>query len=184
MTEEDILKGLKRVFKGPLQTVPGEIVKVNEDMTVEVLTIANSTLPDVRLRAAIDGVTDGVILWPKQGSSVLVTIIGNDEDTAFVSSVSEVDKVEIRIGSISFFLTKDEITMNDGSLGGLVKIADLVGKLNVIEQDINNLKTVFSTWVPVPNDGGAALKTASGSWSGSQLAKTLKTDLEDTKITH
>lgn len=76
----------------------------------------------------------------------------------------------------------DQVVFNNGTLGGMVKLHDLVNKLNAIEQDINNLKSVFSSWTPVPNDGGAALKTASTSWYSQQLQPTQAADIENQKI--
>jgi hypothetical protein len=42
-------------------------------------------------------------------------------------------------------------------------------ELDTLKTDINNLKTIFSTWVVVPKDGGAALKTAAAAWYGSPV---------------
>lgn len=47
-----------------------------------------------------------------------------------------------------------------------------------IQDDIADLKTVFSGWTPIPEDGGAALKTAAATWSGTPLEK----DIEDAKV--
>lgn len=82
----------------------------------------------------------------------------------------------------SLVLENDTITMNDGDLGGLVKINDLTKRLNNIESDINNLKNAFSSWQPVANDGGAALKTGTTAWAGQILTQTKNSDYENTKV--
>jgi hypothetical protein len=46
---------------------------------------------------------------------------------------------------------------------------DVKTELDKIAMDVNDLKTAMSGWTPVPNDGGAALKTAITSWAGSSL---------------
>jgi hypothetical protein len=84
--------------------------------------------------------------------------------------------------ALKILVNCDNIIFNNGTLGGMVKVEDLVTKLNNLENDINSLKNVFSTWTPVPNDGGAALKTAAGVWFGQQLTPTQKSDLENEKI--
>lgn len=76
----------------------------------------------------------------------------------------------------------DQVVFNNGTLGGMVKLNDLVAKLNTLESDINTLKAAFSSWVVVPNDGGAALKTAATSWYSQQLQPTKAVDLENPKI--
>ena len=81
-------------------------------------------------------------------------------------------------------LTADSIELNGGDNGGLVKIEALTDKINNIEKDINKLKQAFTTWVPVPQDGGASLKGGVASWAAQQLVQTQVSDLEDDKITH
>ena len=82
-------------------------------------------------------------------------------------------------------LTKDGITLNGGQFGGIVKIAELTQKLNAIEDDINALKNVFTSWAPVAQDGGAALKTAvCAAWADNQLTPTQKSDIENEKVKH
>jgi len=118
---------------------------------------------DVRLNADY---TKGFTLIPKEGSVVILSQLS--DATAYVTMVSEVDNI---------YLAGD-------ANGGLVKVTDLVSKMNTIENDINTLKTIFSTWLPVPSDGGAALKLAAATWYASQLTPTTANDLENKTIQH
>jgi hypothetical protein len=119
---------------------------------------------DVLLNADAD---KGFTLIPKDGSVVIVQ--QTSQATAYVSMVSKVDQI---------YLAGD-------ANGGLVKVNDLVSKLNRIENDINVLKLVFSTWVPVPTDGGAALKTAATAWLGQQILPiTTINDLSNNTVKH
>jgi hypothetical protein len=109
----------------------------------------------------------GFTLIPANGS--LVIIQQTSQATAYVSMVSKVDQV---------YLAGD-------ANGGLVKVNDLVSKLNRIENDINVLKLVFSTWVPVASDGGAALKLAAATWFAQQLIPiTTANDLQNNTVKH
>lgn len=135
----------------------------------------------VNLQANQEG-EEGLVIIPKQGSYVIVTFLG--QSTAFVSLTDEVEKVLVRIGERTLKIDKDTIDFNDGTLGGLVIVGDLVKKLNAIENDLNSLKGIFSGWVTVPNDGGAALKGASAAWAGSQLTITQIKDIENDKVNH
>ena len=81
-------------------------------------------------------------------------------------------------------VTEDGIELNGSNYGGVVKVGDLVDKINTIERDINKLKLAFSTWVTVPNDGGAALKAAAATWYAAQLAITTSSELENTTLSH
>lgn len=111
---------------------------------------------------------------PVVGATCLVGILeGNDTD-AFMLFASEVERIEIKSTQL--------IEFNAGTLGGLVKVNDLVTKLNTLEQDLNNLKSAFSGWTPVPQDGGAALKAALASYMAATITKTKVSDIENNKI--
>jgi hypothetical protein len=183
---EEIRNGIRELARqGAIQFRPGIIKAVDKAACrcdVQLAEDYDVVLYDVRLRAVDDEEDKGFVLFPAVGSDV---IIGQMSSGGwFVSMYSVLDSLMLKVETQTMEVSKDGFVWNGGSLGGLVKIADLVSKLNALEQDINSLKTAFSAWVPVPNDGGAALKTAAGSWSGSQLVQTQKGDLEDTKITH
>ena len=90
----------------------------------------------------------------------------------------------IKIETNSFIINSESTIFNEGLNGGLAKVAELTQKLNNLEDDVNNLKDVFTGWTPVPSDGGAALKTAAATWAGDKLTKTEQAEIEDTTITH
>lgn len=46
-------------------------------------------------------------------------------------------------------------------------VAKLLAVAEKVDQELNDLKNVFSLWAPVANDGGAALKTAVSTWASS-----------------
>lgn len=95
------------------------------------------------------------------------------------------DKVTLLVKDNKISITgADEIDLNGTSNEGLVKVKEIVNNINVIEQDINDLKTILAAWIVVPNDGGAALKGAVANWFGSLLKKTIQKDLENTKVKH
>lgn len=80
--------------------------------------------------------------------------------------------------------TDGNTVFNGGSNSGIVKVSPLTTKLNNIENKINQLITVFNTWVPVANDGGAALKAALTAWLSSTLNITLPADIKNDKVQH
>lgn len=147
---------------------------------------------------ANQGADFGLCLFPEIGSFVVVGFIADGAAGAVLltekiesaeivigdtSAVMDADGVRIDVGDISAHLDKNAVTFNGGDLGGLVKVEDLTNRLNIIENDINKLKTAFSSWVVAPQDGGAALKTAAASWFGSQLTPTKRDDYENKKVT-
>lgn len=137
---------------------------------------------------ANQGTDYGVCLIPERGSYVVVGFV-SDGAAGVVLLTEKIKSAEIVIGDNSATLTADglsvtanQTTFNGGNLGGLVKIQELTDRLNIIENDINGLKEIFSTWVPVSQDGGAALKTAAVDWIANPLTLTTRDNYENTKI--
>lgn len=114
--------------------------------------------------ALIGNADSGVMTVPKEGS--VVAVVWASPVTAVVVMVAEVEELRIM----------------GGQLGGLVKVEELVKKLNAVEKDLNSLKQVFQGWVTVPQDGGAALKAAATAWATQQLTETQKSDIENEKV--
>lgn len=85
---------------------------------------------------------EGLFIKPKIGSIVAIT--WSDQTTAFVTMFSEIDNT----------------VYQGGVNGGLIIINELTTKLNELNDKYNDLVQRLLAWVPVANDGGAALKTA------------------------
>lgn len=136
------LKGLVALPAINFLAVVTEVDKGNATATVK--PISGPELFDVRLRATIDGATTGVVLFPAVGSSVIVSLINNEVNEAYITQYSEVEEIQ-----------------TNG--------VNLLDKINSIIGDLNTLKQAFTNWVVAPNDGGAALKTGATSWAGQTL---------------
>ncbi len=130
---------------------------------------------------ACQGSGHGMVLYPKVGSYVLVGLLGG-MDAGLVLLTDEVEELEVKIGKRVLQVTADGFAFNGGELGGLIKIEGLTERLNIIENDVNDLKRAASSWVPVPNDGGAALKTSISGWAGNPLERSKRSDYENELI--
>ena len=105
---------------------------------------------------------------PAVGSVVIVGSLTGDLDHLVVLSM---DRTE-------------EVIINGGKLGGLIKVQEITQKLNALESEVNNLKQLLASWVPVKGDGGAVLRGLLGSWAGKRLTLSRREDYEDTKVKH
>jgi hypothetical protein len=175
-TYAEIARAIKAIIGGNGGTAlfTAEVKSV-EGETCTVL-VGELEVPDVLLTPADEGADGKLLITPKEGSQVTVAdLSGGELRHLAVVHWGEVEKIS---------LTADSIELNGGDNGGLVKIEALTDKINNIEKDINKLKQAFTTWVPVPQDGGASLKGGVASWAAQQLVQTQVSDLEDDKITH
>mgnify|MGYP001407005429 CR=1 FL=1 len=116
---------------------------------------------EARFIADLTGKTKFV---PKDGSIVIVQM--------FTKSA----------GMIIGFSELATISLNGEDKGGLVTVDSLLQKINTLESELNSLKSIFTTWVPVPNDGGAALKTTAANFAANLLTPTQRTEIENKTI--
>lgn len=143
----------------------GKVISINEtEKTCKVQIVNGETIEDVRLQQVASDL--GLLLKPKINSFVIVG--WSDKVTAQVIMFSEID----------------EIIFQNGTNGGVPVSSKVANKLNIIEDDLNAIKNVFLTWVPAPQDGGAALKTAAATWAGFSLNNTQPNNIENTKFKH
>jgi len=85
---------------------------------------------------------------------------------------------------IAFFSEIESVVLMGGANGGVVKVDNLVSELKKISDNLNQLKTIFTAWTPVPSDGGAALKASVLSWANVNVTPPNKNDLENSKFKH
>lgn len=166
--EEKLIAHLRSIGKIPAIIEPATVKSVDtENLTCVVELTDETEISDVRLKAAIDGVQDGIVQIPAVDSTVLVASIGNKVSVRCIIMVSEVS----------------EVLINGGDNGGLINIQTLIAELNKTNAVVDALKDSLLNWTPVPNDGGQALKT----YAGTQLAGKDTGDfsnMEDEKVKH
>ncbi|MEI3156678.1 MAG: hypothetical protein V8T07_03005 [Muribaculaceae bacterium] len=156
----------------------GVNLQANQESTFGVVAF-----PKVGSYVVVGFVADGaagVVLLTDEVESVEVVISG---DTARISA--DKDGVRVLMGDdTSVELMKEGVILNGGGLGGIVKVEQLTEHFNAIENDINELKNIFSAWVAVPQDGGAALSALTANWAGNLLTPTQRGDYENEKVKH
>lgn len=164
----EITEAIQRIagtyMKDAVSLFAATVSSVSEsDRTCDVTPItddADTDYPQVQLMAES---SDGVLMLPKVGSTVLVAV--NKRGVAYVAMFSELDKVVI---------TSPLTQFNDGSYGGMVIIDQLVNK-------INRLETAFNTHT----HGGVSTGGGTTAVPSSTISPiTLKSDLENTLVTH
>ena len=169
--EQQILEQLRRLGAGNEKTFLGVVENNYPDKDyIDVKDLSGTLYLDVRKRASVgigDDAKKGIVITPVMGSSVIISRIG-DSDELFVEMFSEVESM----------------MFDGGENEGLVKVKELTNKINALENDINDLKTAFNTWVIAPSDGGAALKAITATWASSQLQITNKAEIQNEKIKH
>ena len=120
----------------------------------------------VRFQSVVD---DGVILVPKVGSNV--TVLMSIRIQPLIVLYSELDNV---------FIVSPKVQFNKGQLGGMVKVIDLVTKLNNIEKAFNDFVTNYNVHTHT-NSGGTT--TPPLPLETKVLVPTQRNDIENKAIT-
>lgn len=177
MKDEEIRQSLKRMASevGPDHTMLAQVKSVDEDAETCELYDDDSELdfPDVRLRPVLDG-KKSLTLIPKVDSWVLAIRLEGSEDW-MVIACGEFQKVKWKC---------DEIIINDGENGGLVKWPSAKTQLDFVKQLITALKNVASTPVNEPGNGSPSEFQAALNAAISSINVPSFDNLEDTKIKH
>jgi hypothetical protein len=143
------------------------------ERTCEVTPLnGKADLFDVRFQAELS-LTEGMFIEPKVNSTVLVAFINSVQ--AAVVMCSEIENIYID--------TQGDTVFNGGQNDGMVKVGDLVTKLNNLENKVNDLVTWTSTHThtgvtPGPGSTGTAVGIV------GTLTPTQQSDLENTKVQH
>lgn len=85
--------------------------------------------------------------------------------------------------AILMYSALNSLTFMDGGFGGLTKTQELKLQLDKTNAVVNAIKNALTTWTPIPNDGGAALKTAAIAAIGALVVGDYS-NIENSKITH
>jgi len=185
---------LKKAFKGmnyKEATVFTATVKSIDEAakTISVTDVDDLQFNDVRLSAAEDD-KKSLFIIPKVGSSVLVAMIGNDINTLFVTKVNEVEKI---VGVVKELDIEDEtgfklhlkdglMTINGDQFSGIVKAPELKTQVDKNTAILQAIQNAISGWTVIPEDGGAAFKTALASVPSMPRANL--SNIENTKVKH
>ena len=188
MTPDELAQALIQFIQEHVpMSFTGEVVDVSEAESKGIVKVKfNKLTYKVRLKSIVDNNSQGIFVVPVEGSMVYCVPEHTATNRYVMAKCNTWSKIIISSNNVQMVISDDddEIKLNDGSLGGLVVISDLVSKLNTLESDINTLKNVFSGWAPVSQDGGTALKTAASTWAGSSITETTEADIENERVKH
>lgn len=119
---------------------------------------------------------------PVVGSRCLIGIIEN-KDNSFLLYATEIEEhlITDKTG-FKIHLKNGELQLNGDSFSGLVKAPELKEQLDKNTLILEKIQDVFNDWVPIPNDGGAALKSLVTQFTTLERADL--SNIENEKIKH
>lgn len=120
---------------------------------------------------------------PVVGSKCLIGIIYNNAADAFLIQCEQIELLEVVDKSgFKMVLNNGKMTINGTNYGGLVNAIELKKQINKNTALLKKIQLAFQSWTPIPNDGGAALKTLASTFTAMQTADL--TSIENPNIKH
>jgi hypothetical protein len=154
----------------------GSVKEVKDDTcTVAIAGKNEQEFTGVRLRAIVNnGKEDTLLITPKKDSMVLIADLSRGErrDLAVIQ-YTEVESIDVKIGETRVFIDKEGVVFNEGELKGMVKVDELVDKLNVLEDRLPSHKHTCPGATPPLSDNLTL-----------SITQTKPEDLVNDKVTH
>lgn len=137
---------------------------------------------------AVDGVflrptaigDNKLLATPKVGSYVLLGCLSGDFTQVVVLACDEVEKVELIIGESKVEVDENGVVFNGGSLGGMVKVEDLVSRLNSIEKAFNGFLNEYKQHNHTHPQGATTGFLVPS--TQSDIQETQRSDVENEKV--
>jgi hypothetical protein len=188
MTEGEISNELKKMFGQFLAAAfVGKVTNVDNAESDALIEVEHNELTyDVKLKSVVDSADKHLIQVPKVGSYVFCVSLGNSDEKYMAVLFNEVEKVIYQGENISLVIDDQEgtIVINDGENGGLIKIEELVSKINALESKVNELlQTLQAVVIPLAPSGTYPFATDFGDITPIQ-PETQVSDIENDKIKH
>lgn len=171
---EALKNAIKKIALGESEGIcTAEVLAVNKSKnTCDVKVLKNNNeVFDVLLQSIEGEFESPIVAYPVVGSLVTIAFLGKSGDAAIVLKTTEVD--EIILGGVAF--------------GGLVKVAELVSKVNILENGLNDMvakwNSFCSSYVPgSPTTIGLPATLATQTLTEVEI--TVLEDLENEKVKH
>lgn len=105
--EKELQDAFRKLKKRDVDTFPVKVLSV--DKTKGTCKVSDDELEytDVQLSSVIDANNSKFYLFPKVGSSVLVSPINEDLHRLYVEAYSEIESMDLRIETVKFQVDKD-----------------------------------------------------------------------------
>ena len=120
---------------------------------------------------------------PKVGTICLLGVIQNNTAAVFLIDAAEIEEYLITDEKgFKLHLKEGKLTINGDEFGGIVKAPELKTQVDKNTEAIKALQQIFNSWTPVPEDGGAALKSLVSTFTSKPTADL--SNIENETIKH
>lgn len=163
MTTREAIERIVKQYNGNSYCRLAKVTAVQDYTCTVELVDTETEIFDVQLQA---DESNGLLLTPA---------IHTESAPSFVI----IAPLDTGVYAVVMYSRLSAIKFLDGSFGGVVKVADLVSKLNAIENKVNSVISFLNSHTHASNGVVAAPP-----FSGGNLSTTNRGDIENDKVTH
>lgn len=165
--EKELQDALRKLKKRDVTTFAAKVLSVDKDKGTCEVTDEELNYTDVQLAAVIDGSKAKFYLFPKVGSSVLVSPINEDVHRLYVEAYSEIESMEVQVANTQFALDKNQFKVKQEQVqfqldkeGFLLKkenetlkklMVDLIGAIKAMSFSLATPDTINGTTTSLLN---------------------------------
>jgi len=124
--DKDLQDAFAGLTKRSFDTFSATIVSVDKEKGTCVINDDILEFTDVRLSSIIDENQNKIYLFPKKGSSVLVSKINNDIHTLYIEAYSEIEEYYLKINDSEFNIDDSGILIKKGDENLQLLMLDLI----------------------------------------------------------
>jgi hypothetical protein len=139
--EKELQEAFRQLKKRAVDTFPATVLSVDKLEGTCKVTDGELEYTDVQLSSVID-VTKKFFLFPKVGSSVLVSPINEDLHRLYVEAYSEIESLELGIDQVVFKIDADGFLLKKQNETLKKLMADLIAAIKALKFTTNNGPTI------------------------------------------
>lgn len=139
---KELQDALRTLIKRDVDTFPVRILSVDKKNGTCKVSDEEIEYSDVQLASVIDGSNKKFYLFPKVGSSVLVSPINEDIHRLYIESYSEIESMDLSIDKVRFQVDKDGFLLKKENENLKLLMADLIKAIKKMKFTTNNGPTI------------------------------------------
>ncbi|MGV0830332.1 hypothetical protein ACTS9C_16015 [Empedobacter brevis] len=140
--DKDLQDAFRNLTNRSDDTFSAKVESVDKAKGVCVINDGSLEYTDVRLSSIIDENQNKIYLFPKEGSSVLVSKINNDIHALYIEAYSEIEEYYLKIDDSEFNVDQSGILIKKGEENLQLLMLDLIKAIKQMKFTTNTGSTI------------------------------------------
>ncbi|MDM1070893.1 hypothetical protein HX001_00135 [Empedobacter brevis] len=140
--DKDLQDAFVGLTKRDADTFPAIVVSVDKEKGICIINDGVLEFTDVRLSSIIDENQNKIYLFPKEGSSVLISKINNDIHALYIAAYSEIEEYYLKIEASEFNVDHSGILIKKGEENLQLLMLDLIRAIKQMKFTTNTGSTL------------------------------------------